>query len=164
MPVFVSFTVNVILNILTIFLFKILCWQCRKTAAVYQRMRMLDRWDKDNELLRWNLSWWKQVQPLLPLPVVPLIAILVERFLEWYTEKDEKDPPVQRRRVDEWIQIWAPLTNSEERKAGLWEVSSVFLYLVLASINLGRWFFHSSGLKCRDQFFYKVVNCSIYKL
>ena len=49
-PVFVSFTVNAILLILTIFLFKILCWQCWKTAAVHQRMVMLDEWNEDNEL------------------------------------------------------------------------------------------------------------------
>ena len=49
MPVFTSFTVNAILKIRTIFLFKILCWQCWKTTAVDQRMIMLDECDKDDK-------------------------------------------------------------------------------------------------------------------
>ena len=47
---FVSFTVNTKLKLLIIFLFKILCRQCWKTAAVHQRMIMLDEWDEDIEL------------------------------------------------------------------------------------------------------------------
>ena len=40
---FVSFTANaVILTLLSIFLFKILCCHCWKTAAVHQRMIMLE--------------------------------------------------------------------------------------------------------------------------
>ena len=117
-PVFVSFTVNAILKILTIFLFKILCWQCWKTTAVYQRTIMLD-------------EWREQVKPLLPLPIVSLVAVMVEQLRECCAEKDEKDLPVPRWRIDERNRIWASLTNREGRKAGLWEVSCVFLYLVL---------------------------------
>ena len=32
--------------------FKILCWQCWKTAAVHPRRIMLDDWDEDNELIK----------------------------------------------------------------------------------------------------------------
>ena len=41
-PVFIYFTVNAILKILTMFLFKILFCQCWKTAAAYQKMIMLE--------------------------------------------------------------------------------------------------------------------------
>ena len=41
-PVFISVTVNTILKTFTIFLFKILCCHCWKTAAVHQRMIMLE--------------------------------------------------------------------------------------------------------------------------
>ena len=52
-------------------------------------------------------SWYlepvveKQVQPLLPLLVVPLVAVLVERLPECCTKKDEKEPLAPERRVDE---------------------------------------------------------------
>ena len=82
---------------------------------------MLDDWDKDNELFLLE----EQVQPLLPSPIVPLVAILVELLLECSTENDEKDPQSKR------ISIWALLTNSERRKAGFHEVSCASLYLVL---------------------------------
>ena len=55
-PVFVYFTVNAILRILTFFLFKILCWQWWKTAGVYQSMIILDEWNEDNELAPLELT------------------------------------------------------------------------------------------------------------
>ena len=88
---------------------------------------MLDDWDKDNELFLLE----EQVQPLLPSPIVPLVAILVELLPGCSTENDEKDRPVLRRHVNERISIWALLTNSERRKAGFHEVSCASLYLVL---------------------------------
>ena len=48
--VFISFTVNAILKILSNLLFKIFCWQCWKTAAVDQRMITLAERDEDEEL------------------------------------------------------------------------------------------------------------------
>ena len=94
---FVSFTVNAILKILSIFLFKILFWQCWKTAVVHHSEMRITRW------LCLDLSWSEQVQPLPPSPIVPLVAVLAERLLEWCTEKDEYVPPVPRRQVDERV-------------------------------------------------------------
>ena len=102
---FVSFTVNMqYLKLLLFSCFKILCWQCWKTAAVHQRMIMLDEWDEDNELP--------------PSPLVPLTTVFVELLPECCTEENEEEPPVPRRPVDEQIQIWAPLPNNLSRKEG----------------------------------------------
>ena len=80
-PMFVSLTVSAILKILTIFLFKILCWRCWKTAAVYQRMTMLDEWDEDNELAPLEhvveRACFTFTSVLHPSPIVPLVADLV---------------------------------------------------------------------------------------
>ena len=132
---FVSFTVNTKLKLLIIFLFKILCRQCWKTAAVHQRMIMLDEWDEDIELAPLEPAVREQFQPLLPSPIVPLLAVLVEWFPEWCTEEDWKDFPIPGRQVDEQIWIWARalLTNSERRKAGFREVSCCFLLSFIVS-------------------------------
>ena len=41
-------------------------------------------------------EWREQVQPLLPLPIVSLVAVMVEQLLKCCAEKDEKDLPVPR--------------------------------------------------------------------
>ena len=127
-PVFVSFTVNAILLILTILLFKILCCQ---TAAVHQWMVMLDEWNEDNELAPLEPAMERACSTSTSLPLVPLVAILVERLPKCCSKKNEKDPPVPRRQIDERIRLWSLLPNSERRKAGFREVSCVFLYLIL---------------------------------
>ena len=121
--VFAYFTVNAKLKILTIFWFKIFCWQW--TAAVHYQMMMLNEWDEDDELAPLDLSWREQVQPIFLSPIV----VLSEWLLKCCTEENEKDLPILRRPVEEWIRIWAYI--SEERKTGLREASCVFLDLVL---------------------------------
>ena len=96
--------------------------------AVYQRMIMLDEWDENNDLA--PLEPVEKVQRLYPSPIAPLVAVLLERLLEWWTE-DEKELSVLRRRVDEKIRIWAPLPNRVGRKAGFKEASCLFLDIVL---------------------------------
>ena len=87
---------------------------------------MLDEWDEDNNLAQLG-------------PVVETAGSIFTSFtnstfgshtggatsgmVHW---RRWKDPPVPRRRVDEQIWIWAYLTNSERRKAGLREVSWFF--------------------------------------
>ena len=127
-PMCVSFNANAILEILTIFLIKILCW---KTAAAHQRIIMLDEWDEDNEQLAMLEPVGERAGSTSFSPIIPSVAVLVEWFPEWRTEKNEKHLSVLSRWVDERIKIWAPLSNSEERKASLRDVSCVFLYLVL---------------------------------
>ena len=85
--------------------------------------------DKDNELalLKPVVETTGSISTF-PLPIVPLVAILVERLPEWCSEEIYKDPPVPGRRIEERILIRAPLPNSEGRKAGFREVSCVFLY------------------------------------
>ena len=117
---FVSFTVNAILKTLGIFLFRMLCCQCWKTASVHQRMIMLDEWDEDNELA--------------PLePVVERVGSTATSFtfsncgsrlggvtsgmLQWEKWKKAPPPPpffCSRQWVDERIRLWALLTNSVE--------------------------------------------------
>ena len=46
--------------------------------------------------LRLNLPWRDDVPMLLPLPIVFLVAVLVEWLLECYTEEDEEEPTVSR--------------------------------------------------------------------
>ena len=95
--------------------FKILGWQCWKTAAVHQRVLMLDEWDENNELTLLEPVVKRAGSNTTSFTFSTLVAVLVEWLPECCTEEDGKEPPVPRRRVDERIRIWAPLPNSVGR-------------------------------------------------
>ena len=122
-------TVNAILKILTIFFFRILCWQCWKTAVVHQRIIMLDEWDEDNELA--------PLKPVVERAGSTSTCFVYSTFGSHLGGeacimlRKMKTPPVPRWWVYEQIWIWATLPNWEGRKTGFREVSCVFVYLVL---------------------------------
>ena len=139
--VLVSFTVNAILRILTIFLFKILCWQCW--------IIMLEEWDEDNELA--------------PLePVVERACSIATSFVYSTFGSNFRNGALRKTKTfscSKAMGWWAnpnnQLLNSIGRKAGLREVSCVFLHLVL--------YLHCWGLKCCDHPFTKILIAAVVK-
>ena len=116
---FVAFTINAILDNHTIFLFKILCWQCWKTAAVHhQKMIMLD-------LAPLEPVVEKASSTATSFACSSHLGGVVSKMLHWKRASCFKA-------TNEWIRIWALLPNSVERKAGFREVSCVFLYIVFS--------------------------------
>ena len=72
------------------------------------------------------------------------------------TEKDKKDSPVPRRWFGERIRIWAPLSNSEGRKASFTKVNCVlFTFKVDVFFSLDRFKVES---RCTSEIIYKLSN------
>ena len=133
-PVFVCiFRCQCNIKILTIILFKLLCWKCWKRAAVHQRMIMVDDWDEDNELALLEPALEKAGSGSTSTSFAYSIfgshlGRATFGMVHWGRWKWSSCSEA----MGWWTNLnWALLTNSERRKAGLREVSCVFLYFPL---------------------------------
>ena len=100
--------------------------------------------------------WREQVQPLLLLPIVPLIVVSVKRLLECCTEKDKKDSPVPRR----WIWWANPNLSSiiqQWREEG-WFYKGKFCFIYFQGWCFFSLYTFKVGSRCTPEIINKLSN------